>query len=296
MARTLQDSTVGTIELAGRSIRRLGFGAMRVSGARNAEGVRDRSEAIRLYRRVVQRGINFIDVANIYGYGECEEILAEALHPYPDDLLIGTKAGFRPGKIEPGMTSLPPLGRPEHLREECEKSLTRLRLDVIDLYQVHVPDPEVPYEETVGAFAELQAEGKIRHIGVSNVSVEQLSRARSVCEVVSVQNSYNVGRRGSEDVLRTCENLGIAFIPHSPNILGGTAAEQVVAAVAATHGVSAQQVAIAWLLRHSAAMVPIPGTSRIGHADDNIESAWLELTPEDTVCLDAAGVSTAGAL
>ncbi len=229
MTNTLEDETVGTVELAGKVVRRLGFGAMRASGARNAEGVRDRDEAIALYRRVYERGVNFIDVANIYGYGECEEILAEALHPYPDDLLIGTKAGFRPGKVEPGKTSLPPLGRPEHIREECDKSLRRLRVDTIDFYQVHVPDPDVPYEETVGAFVELQQAGKVRHIGVSNVTLDHLTTAQSLCEVVGVQNAYNVGRRGSEGVLRACAQQGVPFIPHSPNILAGTPAEIVVA-------------------------------------------------------------------
>src|ERR1700678_264406 len=143
---------------------------MRVSGARNAAGARDRAEAIRIYRRAYERGVNLIDTANIYGYGESEEIIAEALYPYPSDLLITTKAGFKPGKIAPGKTSLPPLGRPEHIREECDKSLRRLRIDTIDLYQVHVPDPEVPYEDTVGVFAELQHQGKVRHIGVSNIN------------------------------------------------------------------------------------------------------------------------------
>jgi pyridoxine 4-dehydrogenase len=175
----LDDITAGTIAIGGLRVRRLGYGAMRVSGARNAAGVRDRAEAIKIY----------------HGYGESEEILAEALHPYPDDLVIGTKAGFRPGKIEPGKTSLPPLWHPGHIREECDKSLRRLRLDHIDLYQVHVPDPGVPYADTVGAFAELQQAGKVRHIGVSNVTLEQLAIARSVYTVVSVQNAYNDARR-----------------------------------------------------------------------------------------------------
>ena len=293
MTRRLEDATVGKIDLAGRKVRRLGFGAMRVSGARNAEGVRDREEAIRLYRRVYERGTNFIDVANIYGYGECEEILAEALYPYPSDLLIGTKAGFRPGKIEPGQRSLPPSGRPEHIREECEKSLRRLRLDTIELYQVHVPDPDVPYEETVGAFVELQRAGKVRHIGVSNVSVAQLETASSLCHVESVQNAYNVGRRRSEDVLRACAEAGTAFIPHSPNILGGTEAEGVVADIAAEQRVSPQQVAVAWLLQHSPVMVPIPGTSKLAHADDNVDAAWLELTAGQVARLDAVGSATA---
>ena len=252
---------------------------------------RDRGEAIALYRRVYERGVNFIDVANIYGYGECEEISPEALHPYPEDLLIGTKAGFRPGKVEPGKSSLPPLGRPEHIREECDKSLRRLRLDTIDFYQVHVPDPDVPYEETVGAFVELQQAGKVRHIGVSNVTLDHLTTAQSLCEVVGVQNAYNVGRRGSEGVLRACEQQGVPFIPHSPNILAGTPAEMVVAQVAADHGVSPQQVATAWLLGHSPVMVPIPGTSKVSHVDDNSDAAWLMLSAEETRLSGRGGFS-----
>jgi aryl-alcohol dehydrogenase-like predicted oxidoreductase len=286
--RTLSDETNGTITIGDHTVRRLAFGAMRVSGARNAEGTRDREEARRIYREVWDRGVNFIDVANIYGYGECEEILAEALAPYPEDLLIGTKAGFKPGKIEPGKRSLPPLGTPEHIKEECDKSLQRLRIDHIDLYQVHVPDPDVPYAETVGAFVELQQAGKVRHIGVSNVTLEHLALAQSMCEVVSVQNAYNVGRRQSEDVLEKCEEERIAFIPHSPNILDGSPAEAIVNELAAAHGVSPQQVAVAWLLQHSPVMVPIPGTRNIDHADDNIDAAWLALTPDEIARLDAA--------
>ena len=150
-----------------------------------------------------------------------------------------------------------------------------------------MPDPDVPYEDTVGAFVELQREGKVRDIGISNVTLEHLARAQSLCRVVSVQNAYNVGRRRSEDVLRACEEQGIAFVPHSPNILAGTAAEPVVAAVAAAADVSAQQVALAWLLAHSPVMVPIPGTSKLAHADDNIDAAWLELTPDELTQLDA---------
>ncbi|HUZ10342.1 MAG TPA: aldo/keto reductase [Acidimicrobiales bacterium] len=287
-ARSLEDDTVGTIAVGGATVRRLGFGAMRVSGARNAQGVRDRDEAVRLYRRVYERGVNFIDVANIYGYGECEEILAEALYPYPADLLIGTKAGFEPGKIEPGKRSLPPLGRPEHIRAECDKSLRRLRLDHIDLYQVHVPDPDVPYEETVGAFVELQRAGKIRDIGISNVTLDHLATAQSLCEVVAVQNAYNVARRGSEPVLEACARQRIAFIPHSPNILGESPVGGVVRAVAEGRGVSVQQVAIAWLLGHSPVMVPIPGTANLAHADDNVDAAWLELSDTERARLDAA--------
>jgi pyridoxine 4-dehydrogenase len=186
---------------------------MRVSGARDTEGIRDRGVAIELCRRVVERGVNLIDTANIYGYGQSEKIIAEALCPHPDDLLITTKAGFRPGKIEPGQTSLPPLGTPGHIREECEKSLRRLRIETIELYQVHVPDPTVPYEDTVGAFADLQREGKVRHIGVSNVTPEQLAVARGIRPVVSVQNRYNVGDRSSEGLLSVCATDGLIFFP-----------------------------------------------------------------------------------
>jgi aryl-alcohol dehydrogenase-like predicted oxidoreductase len=288
----LTDDTVGTVTFGDITARRLGFGAMRVSGARNAEGVRDRDEAVALYRTIYDRGVNFIDTANIYGYGQSEEILAEALHPYPDDLFITTKAGFKPGKVEAGKSSLPPLGRPEHIKEECDKSLVRLRLDCIPLYQVHVPDPDVPYAETVGAFVELQQAGKVRHIGVSNVNVEQLALARSLCQVVSVQNAYNVARRFAEPVLRACEEQGIVFIPHSPNILGEGEAADAVAAIAAARGISTQQVAVAWLLAHSSAAAPIPGTSQLAHADDNVDTAWLRLTDIEIARLDAAGAAT----
>jgi aryl-alcohol dehydrogenase-like predicted oxidoreductase len=287
--RVLGDDTVGTVTIGGDLVvRRMGFGAMRISGARNAEGVRDRDEARRLCREVVDRGVNFIDTANIYGYGQSEEIIAEALHPYPDDLVIATKAGFRPGKIEPGQTSLPPLGRPEHIKEECDKSLKRLAVDVIDLYQVHVPDPDVPYEETVGAFVELQAAGKIRHIGVSNVSLEQLRLAQSLCTVVSVQNRYNPGDRHSEALVDPCEADGIAFLPWAPVIVAGSAAEKVVEEIAAEHGVTGQQVSLAWLLARSPWMLPIPGTSKVAHAGDNVDAAWLSLSREEIARLDGS--------
>ena len=286
---TLDDTTVGTVDIAGWTVRRLGFGAMRISGARNGEGVRDRELARALVRRVVDRGINLIDTANIYGYGESEEIIAEALHPYPADLLITTKAGFKPGKIAPGETSLPPLGTPEHIREECEKSLRRLRVDAIDLYQVHVPDPAVPYEDTVGAFADLQREGKVRHVGVSNVSAEKLAVAQSICEVVTVQNRYNVGDRASEAMVALCEQQDIVFFPWQPVAVGDDGLRRALAVVAQAHGVSVQQVALAWLLAHSDIVVPIPGTSSIDHLDDNVDAGWLTLTNSDIAALATAG-------
>jgi pyridoxine 4-dehydrogenase len=286
MPRTLTDDTVGTLTLGDKAVRRLGFGAMRISGAR-VDGVRDRDEARRLVREVVERGVTFLDAANIYGYGECEEIIAEALAPYRDDLLITTKAGFQPGKVQPGASALPPNGRPEHIREECEKSLRRLRVDTIELYQVHVPDPQVPYEDTVGAFAELQREGKVRHIGISNVGRKQLALARSICEVVSVQNAYGVGNRAAEAVLQECEAAGIAFIPHSP-IVGSSPAQRALQAVAARQGATTSQVAVAWTLQHSPVMLPIPGTSSVAHMHENVDTAWLDLSTEDVAELDAA--------
>jgi aryl-alcohol dehydrogenase-like predicted oxidoreductase len=291
-AATLDDTTVGTVDIAEWTVRRLGFGAMRISGARNAEGGRDRQVARALVRRVVDRGVNLIDTANIYGYGESEEIIAEALHPYPEDLLITTKAGFKPGKIARGETSLPPFGTPEHIREECEKSLRRLRIDAMDLYQVHVPDPAVPYEDTVGAFAELQREGKVRHIGVSNVSPEQLEIAQSICAVVTVENRYNVGDRASEAMVALCERQGIVFFPWQPVAPEGQGVRHALAVVAQAHGVSVQQVALAWLLAHSVMVVPIPGTTNVDHLDDNVDAAWLSLDDAEIETLNAvAGAS-----
>ena len=287
-AAALDNTTVGTVPIGSWTVRRLGFGAMRISGARNAQGVRDRDVARALIRRVIDRGVNLIDTANIYGYGESEEIIAEALHPYPGDLLITTKAGFKPGKIAPGETSLPPLGEPGHIREECEKSLRRLRVDAIDLYQVHVPDPAVPYEDTVGAFADLQHEGKVRYIGVSNVNAQQLATAQSICEVVTVENRYNLGDRTSEAIVDLCKREGIAFFPWQPVTPQDDGVRRALALVGGAHGASLQQVALAWLLAHSDIVVPIPGTSRIDHLEDNMNAAWLTLTQADMATLDGA--------
>jgi pyridoxine 4-dehydrogenase len=289
VTRTLDDATTGTVLLGDTVVRRLGFGAMRISGALNSDGVRDREVARSLVRRVVERGVNLIDTANIYGYGQSEEIIAEALKPYRQDLCIATKAGYKPGKIAPGATTLPPLGRPEHIRDECEKSLVRLGVDVIDVYQVHVPDPDVPYEETVGAFVELQKAGKVRHIGVSNVTVEQLAVARSLCNVVSVQNRYNAGLRTSEAVLEVCERDGIVFLPWQP-IVVGDAAQAAVGSVAARHGATTQQVALQWLLHRSPVMAPIPGTSSVGHLDENVDAAWVSLDADDLSLLNAVAI------
>jgi pyridoxine 4-dehydrogenase len=291
--RTLSDDSVGTFTIGGDlTVRRLGFGAMRISGARDAAGVRDRETARQLVRRAVDRGVNFIDTANIYGYGESEEIIAEALHPYPSDVVITTKAGYLPGKVLRGHITLPPKGDPEHIRTECEKSLRRLRVDTIDLYQVHAPDPTVPYAETIGAFVELQRAGKVRHIGISNVTADQLAFAQQECNVVTVQNRFNAGDCTSDDVVSACEAQGIGFMPWAPILLSNRRVIATVDAVAATHGATAQQVALQWLLHRSPNMLPIPGTSQIAHLDSNIDSAWLTLTSAESDDIDlAAGVS-----
>jgi pyridoxine 4-dehydrogenase len=290
----LDDSTVGTIAVGDRTVRRLGFGAMRVSGARNTDGVRDRDEAVRLCRRAYERGITFIDTADIYGYGESEEIIAAALHPYPDDLVIGTKAGFRPGKILAGHATLPPLGNPEHIRAACDESLRRLRVDRIELYQVHTPDPSVPYADTFGAFVELQQQGKVRHLGLSNVSTAQLELARSMGTVVSVQNRYNAADRAAEAMLTACEQHGLAFLPWQPIDVRDSSVRRAVATVAGRLGRSVQQVALAWQLRRSPALLPIPGTSSIGHLDDNVDAAWLTLSDDDYALIEVTSRHMAG--
>jgi len=291
--RVLADDTVGTFPIGGDlTVRRLGFGAMRISGARNAEGVRDRDEARRLIRQVVDRGVNFIDTANIYGYGQSEEIIAEALYPYPSDLVITTKAGFKPAKIMRGHATLPVSGHPDHIREECEKSLVRLRVEAIDLYQMHVPDPNIPYDETLGAFVELQHAGKVRHIGISNVSLEQLDLAAAMFSVASVENRYNAGDLNAGRVLAACVERGIAFLPWAPIIMDSDRVGSVVAGIAAAHGATTQQVALQWLLQRAPNIIPIPGTSQVSHADENIDAAWLALDAADIAAIDAAALGT----
>jgi len=288
-ARVLDDQTVGTLLIGDVPVRRLGFGAMRISGARNAEGVRDREEARALVRRVIERGVNFIDTADIYGYGQSEEIIFEAIAPYPEGLLISTKAGFEPRKMLPGELSLPPRGDPEQIKRQCDLSLQRLGLDHLEHYQVHVPDPKVPYEETVGAFVELQNAGKVRHIGVSNVTVEQLRLAQRLCTVVSVQNKYNAGERGADAVLEVCEHEGIPFLAWQP-VAVDDGARGVVQSLAAREGVSEAQIALAWILTRSPMMLPIPGTSQIRHLDDNVDAAWVTLDDDDVTAInDAVG-------
>ncbi len=259
-------------------VRRLGFGAMRITGKGIWGPPEDPEGAQRLLRRVVELGVNLIDTADSYGPEVSENLIAEALHPYPDGLVIATKGGLR--RTGPG--EWPRDARPERLKECCEASLRRLRLDRIDLYQLHAPDPEVPYEDSVGALKELKDEGKIRHVGVSNVSVEQLAQAREIVEVVTVQNRFNVSDRSAEDELDACTDDGIGFIPWFPLAIGDLARDGgPLAEMARAHEATPGQVALAWLLARSPVMLPIPGTSQVEHLEENVGAGELDLSGEE---------------
>jgi aryl-alcohol dehydrogenase-like predicted oxidoreductase len=279
-----EEETLGALRIGDLTVSRLGFGAMRITG-RGIWGLPpDRAAAIRLLRRVVALGITLIDTADSYGPGVSEELIAEALAPYPDGLVIATKGGLtRPG---PGEWRRD--GRPAHLRAACESSLKRLRTDRVDLYQLHSPDPRVPIEDSIGALVQLQREGKIRHIGISNVEVSELDAARRVANIVSVQNRYNLTDRSSEPVLSECERDGIAFLPWSPLSAGSDTAGVggAIRAVAARHGATSPQVAIAWLLARSPVMLPIPGSSSLAHLEENMQAARLRLSDADRRALD----------
>jgi pyridoxine 4-dehydrogenase len=259
-------------------VHRLGFGAMRITGDGIWGPPDDPEEAKRVLHRVVELGIDLIDTADSYGPEVSENLIAEALHPYPDGLVIATKGGLR--RTGPGQW--PRDARPERLKECCEASLRRLKLDRIDLYQLHSPDPRVPYEDSVGALQELQEEGKIRHVGVSNVSLAELEQARAIVEVVTVQNRYNVTDRHSEDVLDACEEAGIGFIPWFPLATGrlaepGGALDK----IAKAHDATPAQIALAWLLARSAVMLPIPGTSSVEHLEEDVAATRIDLSPEE---------------
>src|SRR3954454_23384048 len=271
--------TVGDIE-----VHRLGFGAMRITGDGIWGPPKDPDAARAVLRRVPELGIDFVDTADSYGPEVSEDLLAEVLLPY-DRMVIATKGGLeRPG---PGDWSRN--GRPEHLKQACESSLRRLKLDRIDLYQLHAPDPRVPYEESVGALKELQDEGKIRHIGISNVSVEQLDQARGLVDVVTVQNRFSLGDRDHEDVLRRCEELGIGFIPWYPLGAGdlGEAGRRL-QDIARAHEATPYQVALAWLLAVAPNVLPIPGTKSVEHLEENVAAAELELTSDEVAALSEA--------
>jgi aryl-alcohol dehydrogenase-like predicted oxidoreductase len=279
----------GTFVLGDLRVHRLGFGAMRLAG----EGVwgppRDHDEAIRVLRRAVDLGVDLIDTADSYGPYVSEDLICEALYPYPRGLVIATKAGLV--RTGPGMAAEQwvPLGRPEYLRQECEMSLRRLRLERIDLFQLHRIDPKVPRDEQFGLLRDLQREGKIRHAGLSEVTIDDIEAAQCVLPVVSVQNLYNLIDRHSDGVLRHCERRGIGFVPWFPVAAGDLARPGgVVAEIAKDTGRSPAQLAIAWLLRRSPVMLPIPGTSSVAHLEDNCAAATLKLTDEQVARLDAA--------
>ncbi len=264
---------------------RLGFGAMRITGPGIWGYPSDRKAAIALLRHVVDTGIDFIDTADSYGPGVSEELIAEALHPYPAQLVIATKGGL----LRPGPDRWEPNCRPAHLRKACEGSLKRLRLERIDLYQLHTVDPKVPLADSIGALAELQREGKIRHIGVSNVTVAQLVEARRLATVVSVQNRYNFEDRTHEAVVDACTRDGLAFLPWYPLGAGSLAgARSRLADIAHRHRATPGQIAIAWLLRRSPIMLPIPGTSSIKHFDENRAAAQLDLSDAEFAALTQA--------
>ncbi|HEX4214188.1 MAG TPA: aldo/keto reductase [Candidatus Dormibacteraeota bacterium] len=274
----------GTVTVGDLTVRRMGFGAMRVTGPGIWGPPVDLDGARAVLRRTVELGVNFIDTADAYGPRVSEQLIAEALRPYAQDLVIGTKGGL----LRDGPGRWRPDGRPEHLREALEGSLRDLGLEQIQLYQLHRPDPKVPFEESVGELVRLKAEGKIRWIGLSNVTVDQLEKAMALTQVVSVQNRYNQTDRQSDDVLAACERLSLAFLPWAPigSTAGTTAA--VVERVAGAHGATPSQVALAWLLHRSPQMLVIPGTSSLAHLEENVAAAALQLTPDEIEELNAA--------
>jgi pyridoxine 4-dehydrogenase len=262
-------------------VNRLGFGAMRITGPGVWGDPPDVAAATRVLQRAARLGVNFIDTADAYGPEVSENLIARALYPYSPDLVIATKGGL----VRPGPDVWSRDGRPEHLRKACESSLERLRRDRIDVYQLHAPDPRVPLEDSVGELVRLKSEGKIRHIGVSNVSLAELQRCERLTPVVSVQNRYNLEDRHSEDVLAYCQSRAIAFLPWAPLGSGrharGAGAMRALEAVAVRHGISVGQAAIAWLLGRSSVMLPIPGTGSIEHLEQNVAAASVRLSPQD---------------
>ncbi|TLZ21527.1 MAG: aldo/keto reductase [Gammaproteobacteria bacterium] len=284
---TATAAAAGTLTLGGDLVvNRMGFGAMRITGPGIWGEPKEPAEAHRVLRRAVELGVNFIDTADAYGPEVSERLIAEALHPYPQGLVIATKGGL----VRPGPSQWVPDGRPEHLREACEASLKRLKLSRIDLYQFHRIDPKVPLEDSIGELARLQKEGKIRHVGVSNFDVAELARARRVTPIVSVQNRYNIADRSSADVLAVCEREHLAFIPWAPiargssDTLEGSAATKALDAIAHAHGVSVYQVAIAWLLA-TPAMLPIPGTSSVAHLEEDVAAAGIKLSATELAAI-----------
>jgi pyridoxine 4-dehydrogenase len=279
-------SASGTFSIGGETtVNRLGFGAMQLTGKGVWGDPRDPDEAVRVLRRAVELGVNFVDTADSYGPFVSERLICQALHPYPEDLTIATKAGLT--RHGPGIWK--PVGRPEYLRQQCELSLRHLGLDCIPLYQLHRIDPKVPLAEQLGELAALQGEGKIRHIGLSEVTVEQLEEAQQHASIATVQNLYNLANRQAEDLLDHCEQHGIGFIPWFPLATGELArAGGPLDAIAAEQDATPSQLALAWLLRRSPAMLPIPGTSSVAHVEDNVKAAEIELSDEQFEALTNA--------
>ena len=269
----------GTFEIGGElTVNRLGFGAMQLTGRGVWGEPADPEECRRVLRRAVELGVDLIDTADSYGPEVAERLIGETLHPYPDDLVIATKAGFE--RSGPGQWHTN--GRPEHIRAACEGSLRRLKLDRIDLYQLHRIDPKVPVEESLGAMLELRDEGKVRLIGLSEVSVDELRHAREIAPIVTVQNRYNLIDRDAEDVLEECEREGLGFIPWYPLSTGGLAkGEGPLTAIAERHGAHPAALALAWLLHRSPVMLPIPGTSSVEHLDQNVAAAGIDLSDQE---------------
>jgi len=271
-------ANAGTVRFGDLTVNRLGFGAMRITGDGIWGEPKDREEAKRVLRRLLELDVNLIDTADSYGPEVSERLIGETLAPYKAGLVIATKGGY----VRTGPNQWKPNGKPEHLRSALEGSLKRLKLERIDVYQLHnAADPTVPLADSIGELAIMQSEGKIRHIGVSNFSVAQLTEARSLVKVVSVQNRYNLGDRASEAVLKECEKLGIPFIPWAPLGKSNSDATSALEKVARRHDATTGQIAIASLLAHSPVMLPIPGTSKVKHLEENIAAAGIELTEQD---------------
>lgn len=275
----------GTFKLGGDlPIHRLGYGAMQLTGPGIWGPPKDRAEAVRVLRRALELGVDFIDTADSYGPYYSEEIIAEALYPYAKGVVVATKAGL----VRTGPNEWHPVAAPKYLRQELEMSLRRLKLERIDLYQLHRIDPKVPVEESLGELKALQKEGKIRHIGLSEVSVPEIERARKVVDIVSVQNRYNLTDRVHEKVLDYCEKEGLGFIPWFPLATGGLAkAGGALDSVAKKHHAAPAQIALAWLLARSPVMLPIPGTSSVKHLEENLAGAEVQLGKEELAAVDA---------
>lgn len=283
---TLPAGAAGTIRIGGDlTVNRLGYGTMRLTGPGVWGEPADPDEAVRVLRRAVDLGVNFIDTADAYGPFTTDQLIRKALHPYRDDLVIATKVGL----TRPGPDDWRPVGRPEYLRQQVELNLRHFGLETISLLQLHRIDPAVPLEDQVGELAELQKEGKIRHIGLSEVTVQELEQTRATAEIVSVQNLYNLADRKYEDVLGYAEKQGLVFIPWFPIAMGQLAqSDSPLASVLEGHSATRAQLALAWLLHHSPAMLPIPGTSSLAHLEENVAAASIRLTDEEYRTVTAA--------